>query len=71
MKADLASINLKLWQVEDDIRDKELQGGFDDVFIELARSVYRLNDVRANIKQKINLALDSELIEEKSYNSFR
>jgi hypothetical protein len=47
LKTELKNVNLNLWDVEDGIRDKELAGEFDKVFIELARSVYRLNDVRA------------------------
>jgi hypothetical protein len=62
---------LRLWDVEDSIREKELAGEFDKAFIELARSVYRLNDVRAKTKQSINLILQSELVEEKSYKDFQ
>jgi len=64
---ELQEVNIRLWDVEDRIREKESQGQFDDAFIELARSVYRLNDIRAHIKKSMNLLLDSELIEEKSY----
>lgn len=70
LKSELSDVNLKLWEVEDNIRDKELAGQFDKNFIELARSVYKLNDVRAKIKQSINLMLSSELVEEKSYKAF-
>ena len=70
LKIELSNVNLKLWDVEDQIREKELQREFDKVFIELARSVYRLNDVRAKTKKSINLTLCSELVEEKSYKDF-
>ena len=60
-------INLELWEVEDGIREKEIKKEFDDKFIELARSVYRLNDLRAAIKRDINISTDSVVIEEKSY----
>ena len=63
----LLDVNKRLWQVEDDIRDKELRQEFDSGFIELARRVYKLNDERAKLKKSINQALDSELVEEKSY----
>jgi hypothetical protein len=63
----LLDVNKRLWQVEDDIRDKELRQEFDSGFIELARRVYELNDERARLKKLINHALDSELVEEKSY----
>ena len=70
LKTELKNVNLNLWDVIDCIIDKELAGEFDKVFIELARSVYRLNDVRAKIKQSINSILRSELVEEKSYKDF-
>ena len=71
LKIELKNVNLKLWEIEDGIREKELAGEFDRVFIELARSVYRLNDLRAKTKQSINLILCSELVEEKSYKDFQ
>ena len=66
----LFAVNQKLWIVEDDIRDKEFNKEFDQQFIELARSVYRLNDERARIKKEINQLLESEIVEEKSYKDF-
>ena len=71
LKNELKEVNLNLWQVEDEIRDKEYSQEFDEQFIRLARSVYRLNDDRANLKKKINETLFSELKEEKSYKNFR
>ena len=64
---ELRDVNLKLWDIEDNIRRKELNNKFDDEFIELARSVYVTNDIRAKIKKQINLKYNSELIEEKEY----
>ena len=64
---ELYEVNLKLWKIEDKIREKERQSDFSDEFISLARSVYYTNDKRADIKKKINLISGSELIEEKSY----
>lgn len=71
LKQQLLDVNKRLWQVEDDIRDKELKQDFDIGFIELARRVYRLNDERAKLKKSINQVLNSELIEEKSYKDFQ
>ncbi len=65
--AELKSVNLALWQIEDEIREHERDGQFDDRFIELARSVYRNNDRRALVKRRINQLTGSELVEEKSY----
>lgn len=71
LKLSLKNINQSLWTIEDDIRDCERQQQFDQNFIELARAVYVTNDQRAKIKKDINLAFGSELIEEKSYQSYR
>ena len=67
----LKKVNLKLWDIEDQIRIKEQKKEFDAKFIELARSVYFNNDDRANIKREINLKFQSDLIEEKQYVSYR
>jgi hypothetical protein len=67
----LQNINERLWDIEDRIRDKEARQTFDRDFIELARSVYLYNDERAAIKKRINLALGSRIVEEKSYKPYR
>ena len=69
-RARLKAVNEELWEIEDEIRVKESQKDFGDRFIELARSVYVTNDRRADIKKEINLALGSELVEEKSYEDY-
>ena len=63
----LSEVNSKLWDIEDWIRDCEKEQRFDKEFVELARSVYKLNDERSEIKRHINLLTKSQLIEEKSY----
>jgi len=63
----LRTINEKLWDIEDDIRDKERARTFDAKFIELARAVYVTNDERATVKREINTKLGSRIVEEKSY----
>ena len=65
--AELKSANQALWRIEDDIREHERGGQFDERFIELARSVYRTNDRRAVVKRRINDLTGSEIVEEKSY----
>lgn len=66
----LREVNEKLWDIEDDIREKESAGEFDQRFIELARAVYITNDERARIKKLINEQLGSGLVEEKSYKGY-
>ncbi len=70
LKAELKTINESLWEIEDDIRDKERAKEFDQRFIELARSVYFTNDRRSDVKKKINLHLGSDIVEEKSYQDY-
>ena len=70
LMAELKSVNEALWNIEDDIREKEAAKSFDAEFIRLARAVYVTNDKRAEIKKQINLATGSALIEEKSYESY-
>ncbi|MFI4895285.1 MAG: DUF6165 family protein [Steroidobacterales bacterium] len=70
-EAALERVNSQLWDIEDRIREHEAQQRFDAGFIELARAVYLRNDERAAIKRRINLKLDSTLIEEKSYRPYR
>jgi hypothetical protein len=66
----LERVNAELWDIENRIREHEAQRRFDAAFIELARAVYRRNDERAAIKRRINLKLDSALLEEKSYRRY-
>jgi hypothetical protein len=63
----LRRINEKLWDVEDQLRDKERARTFDQEFIDLARAVYFTNDERAAVKREINRKLGSKIVEEKSY----
>ena len=64
---ELKSINIYLWEMEDEIRKKEEEKSFDDEFITLARNIYLNNDRRAAIKYQINIATDSPFCEEKSH----
>ena len=68
---ELMSTNKKLWVIEDDIRDEERNKQFGERFVELARSVYIVNDDRANAKKKVNLYLNSSIVEEKSYQDYK
>jgi hypothetical protein len=63
----LCEVNKQLWDVEDALRGHERRKDFGPAFIDLARSVYRLNDRRAALKRAINVELGSAFVEEKSY----
>ncbi len=68
---ELVEINEKLWEIEDKIRNKEFKGEFDEEFIALARSVYFANDVRSEIKKRVNIKSGSFLVEEKQYVDYK
>jgi len=67
---DLKEINLKLWEIEDQIRICEKNKSFDKEFIEFARSVYKLNDKRFHIKNEINSRFNSSIAEQKDYEEY-
>lgn len=67
----LYEINLALWDVEDELRRLEAAQDFGDHFVQLARSVYQINDQRADEKRAINRRLGSRLEEVKSYAPYR
>lgn len=66
----LHEVNKSLWEVEDKLRAKESSQTFDGEFIELARSVYKLNDRRYSLKREINLLSGSTIVEEKQYSKY-
>jgi hypothetical protein len=68
---ELKSVNEKLWDIENRIREKEDNKSFDDEFIDLARAVYFTNDYRSRIKQTISIKSGSKLREEKSYKEYQ
>jgi len=63
----LKTINESLWDIEDRIRECERRKDFGDAFVELARSIYRLNDRRSEMKRRINERTLSPLREAKSH----
>ena len=70
LRIKLKTINKRLWDIEDQLRDLERSKTFNEDFIKLARSVYFTNDERSEIKKSINKLLNSEIVEEKSYSKY-
>ena len=66
----LLEVNHKLWKIEDKLRILENNKEFNEEFIDLARSVYKLNDERFAIKNEINKTFDSEIQEQKEYENY-
>ena len=67
LAASLKAVNERLWDIEDEIRMCETEGDFGPRFVALARSVYKTNDERADLKRQINDCLGSAIVEVKSY----
>jgi hypothetical protein len=63
----LINVNTTLWKIEDELRIIESQKIFDNKFVDLARLVYKNNDIRFNIKNEINKLTNSEIREQKDY----
>lgn len=70
LTVELKAVNAELWRIEDDIRAQERANTFGEIFVALARSVYRTNDRRAAIKRKSNDLFESKIVEEKSYEAY-
>jgi len=68
---DLIGVNTQLWDVEDQLRELEKDKSFGDRFIELARTVYFLNDKRFEAKNKINILTNSDIQEVKHYIDYK
>lgn len=67
LKDQLKAINVRMWDIQDQLRDKEAAQDFDDAFIQLARGVYGTNGERVKVKNEINRVAGSALVEEKQY----
>jgi len=70
IQSTLKHINMILWDIEDNIREKERLEQFDDEFINLARQVYMTNDNRSKVKNQINAIFNSALLDIKSYTKY-
>tara|TARA_X000001036_G_scaffold439303_1_gene489941 strand:- start:30686 stop:31078 length:393 start_codon:yes stop_codon:yes gene_type:complete len=68
---ELLKVNSALWKVEDRLRIFEKDKIFNEEFISLARSVYKLNDQRYEIKKQINTYFESDIFEEKKYEDYQ
>ena len=70
LTAELKRVNEALWEIEDAIRDCERAQDFGPRFVELARSVYRTNDRRAELKRALDELYGSAMTEVKSYKPY-
>lgn len=63
----LYKVNKKLWDLENTVRRLEKEKNFGEEFIEAARKIYKYNDKRAAIKNKINSIYNSSFKEVKEH----
>lgn len=69
LKAKLFEANRTIWDTEEELRCLEDKQDFGDRFVQLARTVYIMNDDRARIKRTINDMTGSNIVEEKIYST--
>jgi hypothetical protein len=67
LRRELQGVNERLWDVEDELRGCEVRQDFGGRFVELARSVYQLNDQRTALKRRVNEELGVRYGEDKQY----
>jgi hypothetical protein len=67
----LYTVNLEIWELEEDIRKFSENLLYDNELIEfsrIAKKIREKNDQRSVIKKEINLKFYSSIVEEKSHN---
>lgn len=65
---ELKTINILLWDCEDNIRLKGKLRQYDEDYISISEHIHQYNDQRYAIKRKINQQYNSYISEEKIYN---
>jgi hypothetical protein len=67
----LKNINEKIWKIENDKRQCEIDSNFKEDFISLSREEYFANDERAQTKSEINNLLNSNIREIKDHPNYK
>ena len=67
VKDELSRVNARLWDIEDQLRIFEANSDFGQEFIEAARSVYKFNDERCELKRQVDELLGSQITDQKIY----
>ena len=68
--SEIQNINEELWDIEDKIRILEKDKDFSAEFVNLARSVYIINDKRFVVKDRVNEKYGSIIREQKQYTDY-
>lgn len=64
---DLKKVNYGIWEGENTIRILSNENKLDSHFIDVAIKIREFNDKRSVIKHKLNMEVNSQIIEEKSF----
>lgn len=67
---ELYDVNLTIWNLEDQIRERGKNLLYTDDYIvlsKIAKNIYVSNDLRSTIKKNINIKYSSDIVEEKSH----
>jgi len=68
---ELIKVNLEIWDLQEISKNKIVNKELDLNYLEITTQIHNLNDLRFEIKRKINLSFNSEIIEEKSYKKYQ
>ena len=63
----LYALNMELWDIEDEIRERGEKWEFGKRFIDLSRWIYEKNDERARVKNTIDRDSDSDFRQQKGH----
>lgn len=66
-EADLQKVNQLIWSFSEDIRQLEQENNINNAYLEISKTIFKMNEERSRIKKAINVMCNSELVEEKSY----
>lgn len=66
----IRDVNLIIWNLQEISKEKIEKKIFDDEYIEITTKIHNNNDLRFEIKSKINKEFKSNYFEEKSYRKY-
>jgi hypothetical protein len=64
---DLQKVNQLIWSFSEDIRQLDQENNINNAYLEISKTIFKMNEERSRIKKAINVMCNSELVEEKSY----
>ena len=68
-REELKNVNHGIWQFRDMNRQLHSRGFYNNTFVVNARRIIELNDERVKLKQKINIETNSNIINQRGYDT--